>query len=457
MRYLRILAILMVSCVFADAVEKRPPNVVIIFLDDAGYADFKPFGDPPYPTPHVELLASQGVRLTQFYVPQAVCSSSRSSLLTGCVPGRHKVFGAHGPGARGLDPKFETMAEMLKRHGYATAHYGKWHCGDQPETRPLARGFDEHAGLMYSNDMWRHNPTSGKRWEKFPLHYWENGKVKIEETGPEDQKNLTKWSTDYAVDFIKRHKQHPFFLYLAHSMPHVPLYCSDEFAGKSGVGLFGDVMMEIDGSVGQVMAALDDAGVADETVVIFSSDNGPWSEYGNHAGVTPFREHKGTSFDGGIRSATVIRYPGKLAAGTVMKRALCSIDLLPTLAHLTGATLPVNPVDGRNVWPLISGQEGALNPHDYYPLSIGKHFDGIVSGDGRWKLHVPHSYRHVLKTGNDGARGKVDYPTIGLSLFDLENDPKESTNVIDQFPEVAERLRAFADAHRNEFYPQQKP
>jgi len=226
-----------------------PPNVVIIFLDDSGYADFHPFGGSPYPTPNVERLAQQGMRFTQFYVPQAICSASRSALLSGCYPGRTKVFGAHGPHATGLDPKFMTMAEMFKRNGYATAHFGKWHCGDKPETRPLARGFDEHAGLMYSNDMWKYHPKSPEYWGKYPLQYWENGKVKIADMTPNDQEHLTSWATAYAVDFIKRNSSRPFFLYLAHSMPHVPLFCSDDFRGKSGRGLYGDVILELDWSV----------------------------------------------------------------------------------------------------------------------------------------------------------------------------------------------------------------
>ncbi|MBT8045321.1 MAG: sulfatase-like hydrolase/transferase, partial [Verrucomicrobiae bacterium] len=268
--------------------SQSPPNLVIIFLDDSGYSDFQPFGNPEYQTPNVRKLAAEGMQLNQFYVPQAVCSASRAAMLSGCYPGRTKVFGAHGPHGRGLEPKFMNLAEVLKPHGYATAHFGKWHVGDQPETRPLARGFDEHAGLMYSNDMWKYHPVNPKGWGKHPLQYWENGKIKIKEVSKKDQAHLTTWATEYSVDFIRRHKDQPFFLYLAHSMPHVPLFCSDKFLGKSGAGLYGDVIMEIDWSVGQLMQALKEAGVEENTLVIFSSDNGPWLEYGNHAGSTPF-------------------------------------------------------------------------------------------------------------------------------------------------------------------------
>ncbi len=432
---------------------ERGPNVVIIFLDDSGWADFHPFGDPAYATPHVAALAKEGTRYNQFYVPQAVCSASRAALLSGCYPGRTKVFGAHGPNGRGLSPKFATMAEVLKTAGYATAHYGKWHCGDTAETRPTVRGFDEHAGLMYSNDMWQFHPMNPKHWGKFPLTFWRNGEVEIEDVSKTDQTQLTKWATEGAVEFIKRKKDEPFFVYLAHSMPHVPLFCSDDFRGKSGVGLYGDVMMEIDWSVGQVMSALKESGVADNTLVIFSSDNGPWAGYGNHAGKTPYREAKATSFDGGVRSATIMRYPGKIKAGGVSEDAVCTIDLLPTIAGLCGAALPTNTIDGLDVWPLITGKKGAKNPHQYYAFSIGRNFEGVISGDGKWKLHVPHSYRHVVEAGADGFDAKTySRPRIGPALFDMQNDAFESKDVVADFPEVADRMKKIAAGHRARFY-----
>ncbi|MBT8036286.1 MAG: sulfatase [Verrucomicrobiae bacterium] len=435
-----------------QAKSSQRPNVVIIFLDDSGYGDFHPFGNPSYPTPNVQKLASEGMRLNKFYVPQAVCSASRSALLSGCFPGRTKVFGAHGPNGKGLDPKFMTMAEMFKRNGYATAHFGKWHCGDTPQTRPTARGFDEHAGLMYSNDMWNYHPKNPKHWGKHPLQYWENSRIKIKAVSKKDQTQLTTWSTDYAVDFIHRNSKNPFFLYLAHSMPHVPIFCSDKFLGKSGVGLYGDVMMELDWSVGEVMKAIKNAGIEKNTILIFSSDNGPWSEYGDHAGVTPFREHKTTSFDGGIRSATIMKYPGKIQGGSGMNRIIGSVDLLPTLAQLTHSPLPDNEIDGKNVWPLISGSKNAENPHDYYPVSSGRNFEAVISGDGRWKLHLPHKYRHVTEAGKDGMPGRTSRLKIELSLFDLNNDPDESINLIKKHPDIAAKLKAYAENHKKQFY-----
>lgn len=442
------MAMLMIGSLYLSAAEK--PNVVIIFLDDSGYSDFSPFGKPPYKTPNVERLAESGVRLNRFHVPQAVCSASRAALMSGCYPGRTKVFGAHGPGGRGLETTFANLAEVLKKNGYATAHYGKWHIGDQEATRPYNRGFDEHAGLMYSHDMWRFHPKKPERYGRHPLSYWKNGKIVIKDVSKKDASNLTKWATEYSVDFIKRHKEKPFFLYLAHSLPHVPLFCSDRFKGKSGAGLYGDVIMEIDWSVGQVMDTLKACGIEKNTIVIFSSDNGPWAEYGNHAGKTPFREHKATGFDGGTRSATLVRYPEKIKGGTVVNTPVSSVDVLPTIVHLTGASLPGNPIDGKNAWPVISGQS-STPLHDYLPFSIGSKFCGVYSGDGKWKLHLPHSYRHVVTPGKDGMPGKTTKLTIELSLFNMEDDPKETTNVIDQHPEIAEELMRFAKAHEKTF------
>ncbi|MEJ7605884.1 MAG: sulfatase-like hydrolase/transferase [Bryobacteraceae bacterium] len=220
----------------AAQASAKHPNIVIVFLDDAGWLDFAPFGKPAYPTPNVERLARQGCCFHNFHVPQAICSASRAALLTGCYPERTKVFGAHPPRARGLDPKFATMGEVLKSAGYATAVFGKWHLGDQPETRPPVRGFDESCGLMYSNDMWEFHPERPEVYGRFPLQFWENGKIKVERVTREEQPMLTTWYTEHAVDFIHRHKTQPFLLYVPHTMPHVPLFCSDKFRGKSGTG-----------------------------------------------------------------------------------------------------------------------------------------------------------------------------------------------------------------------------
>jgi arylsulfatase A-like enzyme len=433
------------------AAPRRQPNFVIILLDDSGYSDFRPFGKPDYATPNVERLASQGCRFTNFHVPQAVCSASRSALMSGCYPGRTKVFGAHPPRARGLERNFATMAEVLKPAGYKTAVFGKWHIGDQPDTRPPARGFDESCGLMYSNDMWEYHPES-TAYRDFPLQFWENGKIKIDRITPEHQPMLTTWYTEHAVDFIRRHKADPFLLYVPHTMPHVPLFASEKFKGKSGAGMYGDVMMEIDWSVGEIMKSLHSSGLDDNTLVLMTSDNGPWIVYGNHAGKTPFREAKGTGFDGGTRSACIVRYPGQIKSDSVSKNAFCTIDLLPTFARLAGAALPANPIDGLDVWDLMTDKPGARNPHDYYAFCTGAVFEGVISGDGRWKLHVPHAYQTLEVAGRDGKPGKYRQAHIDLSLFDMDADPYETTNVLDRYPDVAAKLRTFADEHRRLFY-----
>jgi len=441
-----------------DDEHSVPPNFVIIFLDDSGWGDFHPFQNPDYETPNVERLAAGGTQFHNFYVPQAVCSASRAALLSGCFPGRTRVFGAHGPNGRGLEPKFATIAEVLKPAGYATAIFGKWHIGDQDETRPWNRGFDESCGLLYSNDMWEFHPQNPEHWGQFPLQFWEGDEVTIPRVTQEHQPMLTTWYTEHAVDFIERKAgaDEPFFLYVPHSMPHVPLFCSDKFLGKSGQGLYADVMMEIDWSVGQILDALEESGVDENTFVMFTSDNGPWVAYGNRAGVTPFREAKGTSFDGGVRSACAIKFPGRVPEGETSSRMFGSVDMLPTIAALAGADLPENTIDGCDVIDLITGKDGAENPHEYYAFSNGSKFEGVMSGDGRWKLHIPHAYRTLESPGADGLPGSYAQARIDYALFDMDNDPYETTNVIEEQPEVAARMREIADRHLTMFYPNQK-
>jgi len=460
MKNLAIFSLLIFTFIFYSCCQKqlkqeapRQPNIVIIFLDDSGYDDFSPFGDLFIETPNVKTLAEEGVSFKNFYVPQAVCSASRSALLSSCYPGRTKVFGAHGPKERGLDPKFPTIGEVFKAAGYKTGFFGKWHIGDQEETRPQNRGFDETCGLMYSNDMWKHHPESPEYWGRFPLQFWENGKVIIEDVDSSDQQYLTKWYTEHAVDFINRHKDEPFLLYVPHSMSHVPLFCSPEFKGKSGVGLYGDVITELDWSVGEINKALKENGLDENTIVVFSSDNGPWISYGNHAGTTPFREAKGTTFDGGTRSATIMKYPARLEGNKQSTKALMTIDLLPTLCYLANVPLPQTEIDGKNVWDLISGKPDAVNPHTYYAFTNNSEFQAIMSGDGKWKLHLPHNYRTMSEIkGKDGMPGKYKQEHIDLSLFDMENDPYETTNVLDQHPEVVEHLLQLADEHKQKFF-----
>lgn len=433
--------------------QYQRPNIVIIFLDDSGYSDFSPFGQIKIETPHVEGLAKEGITFRNFYVPQAVCSASRAALLTGCYPGRTRVFGAHSPTERGLETTFATLGEIFQSAGYETAIFGKWHCGDQAETRPQNRGFSESCGLMYSNDMWKHHPENPDYWGNYPLQFWKNGKVIIENVDSANQRLLTRWYTEHAVDFINRHKSKSFLLYLPHNMPHVPLFCSPEFEGKSGVGLYGDVIMELDWSVGQVNQALKNNGIENNTIVIFTSDNGPWISYGNHAGSTPFREAKGTSFDGGTRSATIIKYPAAMKGNQTSETTLMTIDILPTLCSLAKIELPKNEIDGKDVWNLIIGNNNVKNPHEYYAFSTNQNFEALISGDGKWKLHLPHSFRTLTDIhGQDGSPGKYEQNEIELSLFDMVNDPYETTNVIREYPNEAQKLLQFAEEHQKRFY-----
>jgi arylsulfatase A len=267
-------------------------------------------------------------------------------------------------------------------------------------------GFDEYAGIMYSNDMWAGHPENPEYWGQFPLRYWKNGNIEIDSVTHEHQKYFTTWITENSVEFINRHKDTPFFLYVPHPQPHVPLFVSEKFEGKSGTGMYGDVIMELDWSVGQIMQALKDAGIEDRTLVIFTSDNGPWLSYGNHSGKTPFREGKTTSFDGGVRSPLVMKYPGHLEPGSVSLDAFFSIDLLPTIAHLAKAPLPENDIDGKNLWNMIQGNSGAINIHDYYAISLVGELHSIMSSDGKWKLILPKQYRTLIDGGKDGIPGK---------------------------------------------------
>jgi len=426
------------------------PNFVIIFMDDMGYADIGPFGAEGYETPNLDRMAKEGRIFTDFYVTQAVCSASRAGLVSGCYNVRVGIFGALNHRAQiGLNPSEVTIAEIVKQKGYATKCIGKWHLGHHPKFLPTNQGFDEYFGLPYSNDMWPFHPTAGKNYPSLPL--MENDRVIDPDVTSEDQNMLTTWYTEKAVDFIDRNKDRPFLLYLAHSMVHVPLHVSDRFRGKSQRGLFGDVMMEVDWSVGQILETLRRANLAEKTLVIFTSDNGPWLSYGDHAGsAKPLREGKGTMFDGGCRVSCVMWQPGTVPAGTVCREPAMTIDILPTIAHRIGAQLPDHKIDGCNIWSLIVGEPGAKSPHEALFFYWGSDLHAVRMG--RWKLHYPHKYQ-TLGGRPGGTGGKpVPYETaeIGLSLFDLENDPGETTNVIDQHPEVVARIDKLAEAMRQE-------
>ena len=454
LRSVFLVLVSVVAATLAPAAE-RLPNVVIIFTDDQGYGDLGAFGAKGYTTPHIDSLARDGAKFTNFHVAEAVCSASRAALLTGCYNNRIGIFGALGPQAtHGINAAETTIAELLKSRGYATGMAGKWHLGHREPFIPNRHGFDESFGLPYSNDMWPHHPEAKKG--TYPsLFLWENGKVVDADVTPEDQPNLTTWYTERAVKFIERNKDRPFFFYLAHSMPHVPLFVSDKFKGKSQQGLYGDVIMEIDWSVGQVLATLQKHGLEKDTLVIFTTDNGPWLSYGNHAGSAgPLREGKGTSWEGGTRVPCLMRWPGKIPAGAVADDYLMTIDLLPTVAHLTGAKLPALPIDGLNVWPLLARQPGAKNPHEGYGIWYAQNeLQAVVSGDGRWKLVLPHRYRTLAGRpgGRDGVPAKYDNHEVAApQLYDLKADLGETADVSAQHPDEVKRLLAFAEKCRED-------
>ena len=431
------------------------PNFVIIYIDDMGYGDIGPFGvgtygDEKIETPNLDRMADEGRRFTDFYVTQAVCSASRAGLMTGCYNVRVGILGAlyHGSN-HGINAEETTIAEVVKQKGYATACFGKWHLGHHPKFLPVHHGFDEYYGLPYSNDMWPYHPD-GKAGKYYPkLRMIEGDKVVDEEVTAEDQCQLTTEYTRRAVDFIDRNHDRPFLLYLPHSMVHVPLYVSEKFKGKSKRGLFGDVVMEIDWSVGQVLDTLRKHGIDKKTMVIFTADNGPWLSYGDHCGTAgPLREGKGTMFDGGCREPTIFWWPGTIPADTTCSTPAMTIDLLPTIAYLADAPLPKLPIDGKNIWPLIAGEPGAKSPHEAYYFYYDRQLQAIRMG--KWKMHFPHKYRTLSgrKGGTGGIPVKYDQAKIGISLFDMEKDPGETTDLAKENPEVVAKIKKLGDAMR---------
>ncbi len=440
------------------------PNIVIILTDDQGYADVGVFGAKGFQTPNLDRLASRGCVFRNFHVAQPVCSASRCGLLTGCYPNRLGIHGALGPRSKvGISDGEMTLAQLVKQRGYATAIFGKWHLGDSPQFLPLRHGFDQYFGLPYSNDMWPLHPDlvnlppdAARRKRGYPdLVMYEGEKVVIPQITHEDQNQLTTWYTEHAVKFIEQNKDRPFFLYLAHNMPHVPLHVSDKFRGKTARGLYGDVIEEIDWSVGQVLAALKRNHLEKNTWVIFTSDNGPWLSYGEHGGSAyPLREGKGTNWEGGTREPCIMRWPGRIPAGTESKQMLMTIDLFPTIAKLIHGELPNHPIDGLDVWPIISGKRDAENPHAAYWFYFGANqLEAVVSGDGRWKLQLPHTY-HTLggrRGGRDGMPVPYEQRKIERAeLYDLVNDVSEMTNLAAEHPDLVKRLEAEAEKARAE-------
>ncbi len=445
------------------SVSEKPqnPNIVLIFMDDMGYGDLSCYTASMYKTPNLDRMAAQGIRFTSFMSAQAVCSASRAGILTGCYPNRLGISGALFPGSKiGLNPAEETIAEVLKKNNYKTGAIGKWHLGDQKEFLPLQQGFDEYLGLPYSNDMWAVNfdgtPfTPGHRDKKadFPPLPLIEGNEKIREFHTfEDQSEITTIYTERAVRFITENRKNPFFLYLAHTMTHVPLAVSKKFKGKSEQGMFGDVMMEIDWSVGEVLKTLEKNGLTKNTLVIFTSDNGPWLNFGNHAGSTGgLREGKLASFEGGQRVPCLMKWPGHIQEGTICNQLASTIDLLPTFAAISNAPLPEKKIDGVNILPLLLGDEKA-NPRQSFLYYFRKNSLEAVR-KGNWKLVFAHPGKSYVgfKPGADGFPGlTIDNFNFEEALYDLRRDPGERYDVKEYYPDVALELKKLADQARTD-------
>jgi arylsulfatase A len=396
--------------------QARRPNIVLIFADDLGYGDLGCYGSKIL-TPNLDRLACEGVRFEQFYSASAVCSPSRAALLTGRYPTRVGVSRVLFPSDNiGLPDTETTIAQMLKSRGYATMCIGKWHLGSQPQFLPTNRGFDEFFGLPYSNDM-------------SPLPLLQNTRV-IEEPARLD--TLTRRYTEQAVDFIARSKDSPFFLYLPQTAPHLPLAASDRFLGTSAQGLYGDVVEELDWSVGEVLRALKENGLDENTLVMFSSDNGPWFQ--GSPGV--LRGRKGETDEGGMRVPFIARFPGRIPTELVCRGVASTMDLLPTLARLSDAPLPDKPLDGVDIWPLLTGDKEEV---DRDPLL---YFDGWqlqCARRGPWKLHV--SRYNCLIWAPEPAGGRFNLPLPRPELYDLDADPGESYDVAAGNPQIVCEIR----------------
>ena len=444
------------------------PNIVIILADDLGYGDVGCFGATQCKTPHLDRMAAEGVKFTSFYVAQAVCTASRAALMTGCYSNRVGLAGAlNHTSHEGVNPDEWLLPEMCKARGYATAAFGKWHLGTRSAFHPMRNGFDEFFGIPYSNDNSKYHPSLASEMPPLPLYEGE----KVIETDP-DQSQFTQRITEHAVSFIERNKSKPFFLYVPHVMPHVPIFASEKFKGKSGGGLYADVVAELDDSVGEILSAIKRGGIDDRTLVIFFSDNGPFLSYGTHAGSGGLlREGKLTAFDGGVRVPCIMRWPEKIGAGRECDEPVMAIDLLPTVAELTGGKLPDKKIDGLSIRSLILGEPGAKSPHEALYFYAGDELQAVRMG--QWKMHFPHAYLTVTeKTRDDGkpagygklkplsitqsgiegiaSRHGYGVKKIGESLFDLQEDPGEKNDVFQRHPEVAAKIKKMADGMRAE-------
>jgi len=435
--------------------KSNAPNIVLIFMDDMGYGDVGPYGSIDYNTPHIDRLAAQGMRFTNMYA-QPICSASRAALLTGSQPPRVGVTMALFPHSNiGLNPKEETIADILKKRGYATGMVGKWHLGDAKKFLPLQQGFDMFLGLPYSHDMWpkgyRNTPINKIRSEMPPLPLIDGNKTVQYISNFEQMDRLNKHYTERAVQFINQHKDQPFFLYFAHNLVHTPLFASKQFQGKSKQGLYGDAVEAVDWSTGQIMKTLKENGLDDNTLVIFTSDNGPWLKFGNRSGSAGgLREGKATTFDGGMKEPSIFRWPSVIPSGTVNNNLASTMDILPTLAKITGAQLPQHKIDGVNILPLLNSPKNeSPRKHLFYYY----HKDALEAvREGHWKLILPHKYNSYKneQPGQNGSPGSTHQDSTGIALYNLRRDPGERYDVQKSYPEVVKRLMKLVDQERNE-------
>ena len=428
---MKTLSVLLAALLTAT-ISARPPNVVVIFIDDMGYGDIGPYGATKQRTPHLDRMAKEGMKLTSFYAAP-VCSVSRAQMMTGCYGARVSVPGVYFPGQSvGLNPSEVTVAERLKEKGYTTQMVGKWHLGDQPEFLPTRQGFDHYLGIPYSNDMLKKSADT-----KIPVVPLLRDEKIVELMDGDAQTRLVEIYTKEAVDFIGRNKDKPFYLYFAHNAVHTPIHPGAAFAGKSQNGRFGDWVEEVDWSVGQVLDALRSQGLDKDTLVVFTSDNGPWLIKGTDGGSAgPLRGGKGSTWEGGMREPTIAWWPGHVPAGSVNDAVAGTIDLLPTFVSLAGGTVPASPViDGRDITPILLGQskESAREAHYYF-----SGYDLQAVRQGRWKLAlVPQPEGNNVK--------KSPKLAAGLRLYDLDAEIGEQTDVAAQHPEVVAKLKALAD------------
>ncbi len=405
---------------FCAAMPPRPPNIVFIYADDLGYGDLGVYGSH-IRTPNLDQMAAEGARFTQFYSANPVCSPSRAALLTGRYPTRTGVPMVLFPtDTTGLADSETTIAQLLKPQDYATICIGKWHLGHLPHYLPTNRGFDEYYGIPYSNDM-----------KPRPLLHGVGQQIEqLEE--PATLETLTPRYTEQALRFIERSKDRPFFLYMPHTFPHIPLAASRRFRGKSGLGLYGDAVEELDWSVGEVLRAVKRHGLDGNTLVMFSSDNGPW--YQGSPGR--LRGRKGMTYEGGVREPFLARFPGRIPAGLTCAGVSGTIDILPTVAKLTGAALPALPLDGIDIWPLLSGQRPSLEREALL------YFDGWnlqCARLGKWKLHFARYNAFAYSPAPSG--GRFNLPLKSPELYDIENDADESYDAAAENPEVVAEIR----------------